>query len=183
MTIDYTDHRPYVTEDTESPRVDFPPLSGVAILAGRGGSLPLLWKFKKDDPGAEVWSINRERIKGATRHFQIHNPEKDRCSFDKEIIGFDCSDLVEKGVKVYTFATYPFEKVRRIFHHSTVDYMLAIADLEGFAKVYMPGLDFTGCRDAIEIHSARYWIGVLEGKGVNVVRSPWSRIFQGELYS
>lgn len=162
--------------ETQNELIDFPLENKAVICIGYGTSRTMALQFVKDEPDAEIWTMNSDRFGGATRHFQIHRPEKHP---DMPKIHWEFADL---KIHIYTYDNYPMDQVRREFHHSTVDYMLAIADMEGFSRIYMPGLDFGGERKEIEIHSARYWIGVLEGKGCIVTRSPISRVFDGVRY-
>lgn len=150
--------------------------SKVVICLGYGVSRPLLPRYRIKHKGAELWTLNADRAPGMTRHFQPHTWDGVKHQHNaKEII--DTSDL-EGKVIVYTQNNYPFDKVRRCYFCSSVDYMLALADLEGFGVVCMPGLDFGGARRPTEMHSARYWVGVLEGKGAKVCRSPLSLMFR-----
>jgi hypothetical protein len=178
--IDYCDGQVHITAQVESPDFTPKPLRDRGVfIVGYGASRPLIHLYRKRDPDAEIWTINSDRVEGATRHFQIHSDEKLAKYGARHL---DLSDLEAKGVQIYTARNYPFKEVRRVFHHSTADYMLALADLEGFKRVYLPGMDFGGNRKAIEMHSARYWFGVIEGKGGKVIWSPLSRVFQGVLY-
>lgn len=170
--------------DAEPDTVDKPVAaadrSKAVICLGYGTSRPLLHRYLTHHPGAELWTLNSDRSPGATRHFQPHTWEGVQHSPpDLANAIMDTSDL---KCHVYTFENYPFDKIRRVYLNSTVDYMLAIADLEGFGVVCMPGLDFGGIRRPTEMHTARYWIGVLEGKGAMVRRSPMSLMFRSILY-
>lgn len=168
--------------DAEPDTVDRPTApadrSKVVICLGYGVSRPLLHRYLAHHPGAELWTINADRSPGATRHFQPHTLDGVKHIHNAANI-MNTSDL---KIYVYTQDNYPFDKIRRVYLNSTVDYMLAIADLEGFGVVCMPGLDFGGVRRQSELHTARYWIGILEGKGAMVRRSPLSLMFRSILY-
>lgn len=152
----------------------------VVMLMGYGMSRPMSVHWRREYSEAkgyktEVWTLNNDRVPGATRHFQIHKQEV--CPvLDKTQFALD--DLKAKGVYIYTWDNFPFDKMRRDYYCSTADYMMAIADAEGFGIVCTPGLDFAGMRRALEVHSMRYWIGVIEGKGGIVHRSPMSMMFR-----
>jgi len=162
-----------------TPEFHAPLRKGGVICVGRGVSRPTAAKYKIDDPTAEVWSINQERIPEAVRHFQIHEEETLTPLYQKLV---DCSDIDTEKVRLYTPENFPFEAIRRKWLNSTPDYMLAIADMEGFSRIYMPGLDFGGIREPLQALSALYWIGVLEGKGAKVFLSPLSRVFECKIY-
>ena len=152
----------------------------VVMLMGYGMSRPMSIHWKRQYPKdqgytVETWTLNNDRVPDVTRHFQIHKPEV--CpTLDKTQFALD--DLKAKGIHIYTFDNFPFEKMRRDYYCSTADYMMAVADAEGFGIVCTPGLDFAGMRRALEVHSMRYWIGVIEGKGGIVHRSPMSMMFR-----
>lgn len=168
--------------DAEPDTVDRPVAPadrGKAVIClGYGVSRPLLHRYRTHHPGAELWTLNADRSPGATRHFQPHTWEGVKHVHNAAAI-MDTSDL---QIPVYGPDNYPFDKVRRVYLNSTVDYMLALADLEGFGVICMPGLDFGGVRRPSELHTARYWVGVLEGKGAMVRRSPLSLMFRSLLY-
>ena len=169
----WTDRHPFTEPFTPAP---LDPAKTVMIM-GYGISRPLSVSWRKKYPGCEIWTLNADRIPGATRHFQIHNP---KICPDVPQREFELDDL--KNIIVYRHDNFPFDKIRRNFLCSTADYMLAIADMEGFGVVGLPGMDFAGMRRALEMHSARYWVGVLEGKGAIVLRSPMSMMFRHITY-
>ena len=150
------------------------------LLVGYGISRPMSVHWRKQYSAAngyktEVWTLNNDRIPGATRHFQIHDPAK--CG-DVGESQWKMDDLIKQGVHIYRHDNFPFEIMRRDYYCSTADYMMAVADQEGFGIICTPGLDFAGLRRSLEAHSMRYWIGVIEGKGGIVHRSPMSMMFR-----
>jgi hypothetical protein len=149
-------------------------------MLGRGTSRPTASIYRKQDPEAEIWTINQDRVPEASRHFQIHDDELVSPEMRKLL---NCEDIDASKVQLYTWENYPIDSIRRKLLNSTPDYMLAIADLEGFQRIYLPGLDFGGTRDPLELYSARYWVGVLEGKGAKVFLSPVSRMFHCSVYN
>lgn len=173
LRVDYTGCETHV--------IDAPIRKGAVLLCGYGLSFKFCFeKWRTADPYAEIWSLNGRHVSGETRHFQIHTPER-AASIDY-LRNFKPESWTAKGCPVVTCDNYPFDKIRRRLLCSTADYMLALADLEGFARVYMPGLDYGGTRDPREVYASRYWIGVLEGKGALVFRSPFSRMFEEDMY-
>lgn len=163
-------------EERETRDFSAPIRPGSAVLlVGYGLSRAMTNHYLRRFPRAERWTLNADRIPGAKTHFQIHR--EDVCT-NMEQKQFEMDDLVKSGVRIITPDNFPFDKMRRQFWTSTVDYMLALADLEGFEHVCMPGLDFGGIRRMQEIIGAAYWIGALEGKGAKVYRSPQSLVFR-----
>lgn len=150
-------------------------MNKAVCIMGYGVSRPMVGEWKKKWPQAEIWTLNNDRMVGATRHFQIHDPAV--CP-DIGKSQWDMSDLETAGVQIYRHDNFPFDKVRRDYFCSTADYMMAIADLEGFGIICTPGLDFAGMRRTLEMHSMRYWIGIIEGKGGIVHRSTMSAMFR-----
>lgn len=144
------------------------------LLVGYGLSRAMTNHYLHKFPGAEKWTLNADRIPGACRHFQIH--DRSVCA-NMPAREFEMGDI-EGSVKIYTLDNFPYDKMRRQFWTSTADYMMALADYEGFENVCMPGLDFGGMRRMQELIGAAYWIGVLEGKGAKVHRSPMSMLFR-----
>jgi len=170
----------YVDDMPSSIPLDAPIVKGKAvIMLGYGVSRPLHMRFRKNYPQAELWTLNQDRMDGAVRHFQIHDPEVRSDMVPEQ---FNMDDLREKNVKIYDYLNFPYNDIRRNYLCSTADYMLAIADMEGFETICMPGLDFGGMRRPVELHSARFWVGILEGKGCIVHRSPMSLMFRHLTY-
>lgn len=169
----------HVTGDQTTPDFEAPLTDRAVIAIGYGISRPSYMIYKKREPDAEIWTINRDRIPGADRHFEIHRAELLTPEMRAEV---DSSDIDPESMTLYLHDTFPFNTIRRPWLNSTIDYILAMADRDGFSRIYLPGMDFGGIRDVEEIHSARYWIGVLEGKGAKVFLSPLSRAFECSIY-
>jgi hypothetical protein len=171
------DPKPILSEGLKiSPPFDAPIEDKGVMILGCGVTRDHIEEYRKMDPKAEVWTMNDERYEGATRHFQPHCVEPFK-RFGKEF--FDTSDL---DIPVYTPHNYPYDKIRRVWLNTSIDYMLAIADVDGFSRVFLPGVDFGGKREQFEKLSAQYWMGVLEGKGATVFLSPLYTGFDCEVY-
>jgi hypothetical protein len=165
--------------DRTTPKFEAPLEDKAVFVIGAGASRVGYHELLEKEPGAEVWTINDERSGEQTRHFQIHL----RSAFPAcSEAYFEVGDLIEKGITVYEPHTFPFGKIRRLWLNSSIDYMLALADAEGFSRIYMPGIDFGGLREPQEKASSRYWIGVLEGKGATVYNSPLYNGFDCKIY-
>jgi hypothetical protein len=157
-----------------TPDYDAPLTGKSVVLLGGGISRWHAELFMEGE--AELWTINDERHEQATRHFQVH------ADLFAENYGNEYIDTSDLDIPVYTQETFPFDEVRRVWLNSTLDYLLAMADKDGFSTIYMPGIDFGGERTSMEIESAKYWFGVLEGKGAKIHYSPLFNGFNCEVY-
>lgn len=153
-------------------------LNKAVFCIGKGVSARMNTRAMERENRPEVWTLNDDRSYAdvSTLHWQIH-PE----GTDVPRRFLETADL-EGDVEIMTLDKFPMQSIRIDFLNSTVDFMLAYADLLGFGRVYMYGCDYVGIKRELEMHSTRYWIGVLQGKGVDVVLSPMSRIFEGDVY-
>lgn len=166
----------WTDKEPETKPYDAPIVSGKSVLlVGYGLSRAMTGHYLRRFPNAVRWGLNRDRCPGVKRHFQIHDPKV--CT-NMPKAEFEYDDLVARGVEIITLDNFPFDKMRRQFWTSTADYMLALADYEGYEHICLPGLDYGGLRRMQELIGSAYWIGVLEGKGAKVYRSPMSMLFR-----
>jgi hypothetical protein len=162
--------------DRITPDFNAPIEDKAVIIMGCGITRDNWEEYLEMSPDAELWTMNDERHDRATRHFQIHT-KKHYAQMGKEFFGMD--DLY---IPIYTPENFPIDGIRRVFLNTTVDFMLAIADMDGFSTVYLPGVDFGGKKEAQEKDSARYWLGILEGKGCRVFYSAFFTGFDCSVY-
>jgi hypothetical protein len=150
--------------------------SEAVIMIGCGVTREHLDPYLQAEPDAEVWTMNDDRHPRSTRHFQIHLRE----FFGH--YGEECFDVSDLDIYVYDAENYPYNKIRRIWLNSSIDYMMAIADKDGFKRIYLPGFDFGGKREGEEADSFKYWVGAAEGRGAKVFLSPLFHGFDCDVY-
>ena len=157
--------------------------SWIAEETERSGRHPQVWTLNDDrgvdENGDSQWGIVSP---GSTLHWNIHKGVTEKSPIISDIIGqvpIMTRDILNPEKKIMR---YPFDKVRRIMFGSTPDYMLAFADMIGAARVYLPGADYTGPEYAKFRNMTRAWLMLLEGKGVEVNISPFSKLWEYENY-
>lgn len=157
-------------------------------------------------PGWELWGLNdaytqlvgRPPIEAFTRWFQVHNPQYMAKHYRRGLDSMKAEWTRRTGVTLYmdrAYDEYPDSKplpreaiaaltARGWYHCSSFDWMVALALHEGFKKIALYGCDFyTPPVMNSEPLSARpcleYWIGVCEGRGVEVeVHSTGGHLFK-----
>jgi len=154
-------------------------IEGKAVfIVGKGPTTKHMPDLMKRHAEAEIWTLNEDRHFQATRHFEVHDVNE-YCDMS------DIEALAEQGKIVYiNEKNFPFDHILRPDKlHSTICYMLAMADIENFTHIYTPGVDFLGKREEEwEARGAEYRVGVLEGKGCYVWLSYMSNMMKPFYY-
>ena len=87
--------------------------------------------------------------------------------------------MVREDPLVPASVAYPFDRVQQAFawggdveefFTSSVDYMLALAILEGFERIELYGVDMWDAphERGVQRNGAHYWIGIARGRGIDV---------------
>jgi hypothetical protein len=155
-------------------------MSRHVYILGKGPSVVGL----EVEPGAEAWGFNAGRDPAATRWFQMH-PLRILPKDEMRAMRW----AVAAGVPLYTLRhhptlrgtlCYPFDVVVDALGcwgvdapvwTSSFDYMLALAIVEGFARITIAGADLAGgtTRERMVEHvGLAYWVGVARGLGRTV---------------
>lgn len=126
----------------------------------------------------EVWGVNRvyKFAKRIDRLFCIGSVDEleDIREYQAEL-GFDIVDT----------SNYPIYKVMDYFQtdyfSDTVCYMMALALIEGYERIYLYGVDMLG-EYAVERNGVEYWVGRAIGKGAQVINTFGSAVCKGKMY-
>lgn len=148
--------------------------------------------------GFEIWGLNEApqragypSIEAHTRWFQLHNPEYLAKHYPRGLADLDVLWRQERGLSLYMDRRYdqypdsvafPKEEVEALsqfgwYHTSSMDWMVALAILEGFDEIGIFGIELGSAPyTAGEPISGRacleYWIGVANGRGIDVTIGP-----------
>lgn len=136
------------------------------------------------DDTFEFWICNdmHQVVKGFHRIFEMH-PRKGYlenyvCSNGLRQIDALASFevpvyMLERHEDIPYSIPYPINdvvnKLGRRYFRSTIDYMIALAIYEGFEEIHIYGVDMAVDTEyGTQRPSCEYWIGLAEGKGINV---------------
>ena len=163
----------------------------VAIIGKGGGDLVVPWT----EPGWEFWGLNEQSrrdmgvppLEHFDRWFQIHPPRYLEKHYPEGMVDLANWWTKRQGVTLYMDRHYPeypdsvaYPKAevealtsRGWYHASSLDWMLALAIMEGFEHILVAAAGFdTFPVTNGEPLSARpcleYWTGVAEGRGIEV---------------
>ena len=162
-------------------------MGSTIIILGKGRSAQeTLPAYLAAYPDAELWTLNGERHRRATRHFEMHWP-RHHLTLDLSI---PCLVHPFSSIVHETETHFPVESIAwrfpaaARFMNSTIAYMLAFAVLQRPARVLLPGVDFTGhpLEFTDQRRCAEFWIGALMGMGCAVTIPHGSALLSGELY-
>jgi len=132
------------------------------------------WRDVAGQPG-ETWGVNDLVFKDElplARSFDIHaharKKKKGRTRAERR------THAAERGIRFVDCDNYPLGEIRDRFGTdyfcSSIDYMLALALLEGAKEIHLYGVDMSMTDEyAHQKPSAEYWIGYARGMGVTVV--------------
>jgi hypothetical protein len=133
------------------------------------------------DPTFEIWGMNQGYLhmkRRAERWFEMHLPDAVPDVRDPQYLQWlKDATLPIYMIERYDWAPmsvrYPIEDALRIanrdYFTSTVAFMLALADMEGFEEVHLYGINLAiGDEWFYEKPCAEYWCGRLEAKGVKL---------------
>ncbi len=138
-----------------------------------------------NDPEFEIWGLNQGYLhmhRRSDRHFEMHQPEATADVRDPEYLKWlgAVRDfpiyMIQTNRDIPCSVRYPIEAAvnfagprKRDYFTSSPAFMLALAGMEGFEEVHLYGINLAiGDEYFFEKACAEYWIGLLEGKGVNV---------------
>lgn len=153
----------------------------------------------------EVWGQNNvytSQNHKYTRYFEIHpfmsSPNgwlrKGQKTWREKSIDTYISEVNALSIPVYTqtIENNPFThaiplpledllKNYRRFFDTTIAYMLGLAGLEGFKKIYLCGIDMcTKLEHQLQKASVTYLCGLLEGRGVEIITSLDSPLLESD---
>lgn len=155
--------------------VVFPKRKKVALC---GFATNTLVNVPWDDPSFEIWGMNQGYLhmkRRADRWFEMHLPDGVADVRDPNYLDW----LKTTPIPVYMIDTYdfvptavryPIEDAIRVanrdYFTSTVAFMLALIEMEGFEEVHLYGINLAiGDEYFYEKPCAEYWLGRLEAKG------------------
>jgi hypothetical protein len=154
----------------------------VAIVGFATNTLHLVpW----NDPTFEIWGLNQGYLhmhRRADRWFEMHMPEATADVRDPAYLTWLSAVrdfpiyMIQTNPEIPNAVRYPIEAAiasagprHRDYFTSSPAFMLAVAGLEGFEEVHLYGINLAiGDEYFFEKACAEYWIGLLEGRGVNV---------------
>lgn len=175
---------------------------GVVIIGKASGEMVTPWMTE----GWEFWGLNEQttRYTGSPplpnydRWFQLHPPRYLKRHYPPGLDDLNDCWTCKQDVPVYMdrhYEEYPdsvaFPKAevealtsRGRYHASSIDWMLALAILEGFKRILVVGATMTTYPvmngEPISARSCmEYWTGVAEGRGIEVgFAGPTGHLFQ-----
>lgn len=178
------------------------PAEGTVVIVGRGRDQDFLtW----GEEGHEYWGLNDlpsyddcAPLRCYNRWFQLHPPKYLSVHYPRGLEDLEDMWGEERGVTLYMDRHYPdypdsvpYPKaevealtVRGDYHVSSLDWMVALAVLEGWSRIVLQDVTFFTFPLTLngEPVSARacleYWVGVAEGRGIEVVMHS----FGGDLF-
>lgn len=97
----------------------------------------------------------------------------------------ECAIYMQEKLDSYPAAVrYPREKVEALtphghYHQGTFDFMVALAILEGAGAIALHGVTLVSGEPLAAKACLEYWLGIAEGRGIEVTTEPWSDVFKG----
>ena len=188
------------TEDWE--RAPKGAADGVVIIGKAGGHKVAPWM----EPGWEFWGMNEQHrgdvgnphLSLYDRWFQLHPPHYLQRHYPKGLRDLEVWWTRKWGIPCYLdcvypafpdSVAYPLDEVEALtpfgwYHASSMDWMMALAILEGFKRIILAGISIStypitdgeplSSRAALE-----YWVGVAHGRGISVeIAGPFGHLFK-----
>jgi hypothetical protein len=138
-----------------------------------------------NDPEFEIWGLNQGYLhchRRADRWFEMHQAEATADVRDPDYLKWlgAVRDfpiyMIQTNREIPCSVRYPIEAAidfagprKRDYFTSSPAFMLALAGMEGFESVHLYGINLAiGEEYFYERPCAEYWIGFLEGRGVDV---------------
>lgn len=195
-----TNSVPMVEEsDLEGPDVKYE----IVAICGTAPSSRML--ANEQGPEVEIWALNDcyTFLKNANRWFEIHAREvwqadgKEHIAFLKDFP--NTVYMLQHWDDVPNSVRYPFESVRdklfpdvdlskpddlkKLMLASSIDYMLALALVEGFKEIRLLGINMaTQTEFNHQLPTCSYWLGRAQGMGVKVVLPPECPMLEVPIY-
>lgn len=141
------------------------------ILLGKGESKKRLNEYLTAYPEADLWTLNDYPHAGSSRHFDIHYDQRHWDEFEK----VRCSCVVSPFIERSGFEQFPLDAIHSRFGcaylESTIDFMAAFAALVGqYERLVLCGVDMQDNMHFAYRPGLHFWLGVLSGQGVEIVR-------------